>query len=94
MCRATRAFIQQRKASTELDRLACALRAYELTDHRAKVARKEAQVAKWEHEVNHARRGKGRAIRDADVVVKNRADVHTQRDRELKKSGKFTRQGT
>jgi len=86
-----RAFIQYQKASTELERLARVLRAYEWTDHRAKVSRKEAQIADREHEVSQARREKDRALREAGVAEKNRVDLQAQRDRELKKGGKVTR---
>jgi len=86
-----RAFMQYQKTSTELERLARVLRAYEWTDHRAKVARKEAQIAEREHEADQARRDKERATREAGVAEKNRVDVQTQRDRELKKGGKLTR---
>jgi structural maintenance of chromosome 2 len=86
-----RAFIQYQKASTELERLARVLRAYEWTDHRAKVSRKEAQIADRENEVSQARREKDRALREAGVAEKNRVDLQAQRDRELKKGGKVTR---
>ena len=86
-----RAFMQYQKASAELERLARVLRAYEWTDHRAKISRKEAQIAEKEQEVAQARRDKERAVREAGVAEKNRVDVQTQRDRELKKGGKVTR---
>jgi structural maintenance of chromosome 2 len=86
-----RAFIQFQKASAELERLARVLRAYEWTDYRARVARKEAQIAERENEVAQARREKERALREAGVAEKNRVDVQAQRDRELKKGGKVTR---
>jgi len=40
LCTERRVFMQYQKASAELERLASVLRAYEWTDHRAKVARK------------------------------------------------------
>ena len=86
-----RAFRRSQKASAEIERLARVLRAYKWTDHRAKVPRKEAQIAEWEHEVDRARLEKERATREAGVAEKNRVDVQTQRDRELKKGGKVTR---
>jgi structural maintenance of chromosome 2 len=86
-----RAFIQYQKASTELERLARVLRAYEWTDHRAKVSRKEAQIADREDDVSQARHEKDRALREAGVGEKNRVDLQAQRDRELKKGGKVTR---
>jgi structural maintenance of chromosome 2 len=86
-----RAFMQYQKASAEFERLARVLRAYEWTDHRAKMSRKEAQIAEKEHEVAQAHRDKERAVREAGVAEKNRADMQTQRDRELKEGGKVTR---
>jgi len=83
--------MQYQKASAELERLARVLRAYEWMDHRAKISRKEAQIAEKEHEFAQARRDKERAVREAGVAEKNRVDVQTQRDRELKKGGKVTR---
>ena len=63
-----RAFMQYQKASAELERLARVLRAYEWTDHRAKISRKEAQIAEKEQEVGQARRDKERAVREAGVA--------------------------
>ncbi|KAI9507224.1 condensin complex subunit SMC2 [Russula earlei] len=86
-----RAFIQYQKASAELERLARVLRAYEWTDHRAKVARKDAQIGEREKDIAQVRRDKERAVREAGIAEKNRVEVQTQRDRELKKGGKVTR---
>ena len=46
-----RAFRPYQKVSAELECLARVLRAYEWTDHRAKVARKEAQIAEREQKL-------------------------------------------
>jgi structural maintenance of chromosome 2 len=86
-----RAFMQYQKANAELERLARVLRAYEWTDHRAKVSRKDAQISDRERDIAQARREKERAVREAGVAEKNRHDVQAQRDRELKKGGKVTR---
>lgn len=86
-----RAFMQYQKANAELERLARVLRAYEWTDHRAKVSRKDAQISDKERDTAQARREKERAVREAGVAEKNRLDVQAQRDRELKKGGKVTR---
>jgi len=69
-------------ASTELEHITRVLRTYEWTDYRSTVARKEAQIAERE-----------RPTRKAGLADKNRVDVQTQRDRELKKGGKVTRMG-
>ena len=86
-----RAFMQYQKATAELERLARILRAHEWTDHRAKASRKEDQIAERERDIAQARRDKERAVREAGVAEKNRRDVQTQRDQELKKGGKVTR---
>ena len=79
-----RAFMQCQKASTEIERRARVLRTYQWIDHRAKVARTEAQI------VDQARGEKERATHEDGVAEKDRVDVQTQRDRELKKGGKVT----
>jgi structural maintenance of chromosome 2 len=86
-----RAFMQYQKANAELERLARVLRAYEWTDHRAKVSRKDVQISDRERDIAQARREKERAVRETGVAEKNRLDVQAQRDRELKKGGKVTR---
>jgi structural maintenance of chromosome 2 len=86
-----RAFMQYQKANAELERLARVLRAYEWTDHRAKVSRNDALISDRERDIAQARREKERAVREAGVAEKNRLDVQAQRDRELKKGGKVTR---
>ena len=86
-----RAFKQYPKASAELERLAHVLRAYEWTDHRAKVARKEARSPNGNTRLTKhvVRRNEPRARL---VSENNEVDVQqTQRDRELKKGGKVTR---
>src|SRR6266849_2381449 len=85
-----RAFMQYQKANAELERLARVLRAYEWTDHHAKVSRKDAQISDRERDIAQARREKERAVREAGVAEKNQLDVQVQRDRELKKGGKGT----
>jgi len=64
-----RAFMQYQKARAEIERRARVLRAYQWMDHRAKVARTEAQI------VDQARCGKERATREAGVTERNRVDV-------------------
>jgi structural maintenance of chromosome 2 len=83
--------MKYQKANAELERLARVLRAYEWTDHRAKVSLKDAQISDRERDIAQARREKERAVREAGVAEKNRLDVQAQRDRELKKGGKVTR---
>jgi len=86
----SRAFTHHQNAS-KLERLARVLRAYEWTDHRAKVARKEDQIAEREHQVDQVRRQKARATREAGITEENRVHVPMQRDREPIKGGRFTR---
>ena len=84
-----RAFMRYQKASAELERLR-KRPTPKWTDHHAKVARIESQIAEREHEVDETRREKERATREAGPAEKNRADVQTQHDRELKNGGKVT----
>ena len=86
-----RAFIQYQKASTELERLVCVLRAYKRTDNRKKASRKDPQISEWEQDVVQARRKKECATRDASVAENHWVNVQTQRDRALKKGCKVTR---
>jgi len=86
-----RAFMQYQKTNAELERLARVLRAYEWTDHRSRVERKNAQIGERERDIVQARRDKEGAVREAGVAEKNRTEVQAQRDRELKKGGKVTR---
>lgn len=69
------AFAQYQIASAELQHVACVLHAYEWTDHRAKVARKAAQIAQRERKVGQAWREKERATREVSVEEKNRAHL-------------------
>ena len=73
-----RAFMQYQKASTELEHLARVLRAYEWTDHRAKVARKEAQIAEREHKLT--RRVVRRNERRARLVSRRRTGLMCRRN--------------
>ena len=59
-------------------------------DHFAKVARKAAQIADREHEVDQAPREKERATRGVSAAEQRRAHLQTQRDRELKVGRKAT----
>ena len=79
-----RALKRYQKASTELERLACVPFASEWTDHRAKIAEREHQV-EWEL------REKERATCETGAAEKNRADMQTECDRELKKGEKILR---
>jgi len=83
--------MQYQKASTELKYPACVLLCmYEWTDHRTKVACKEAQIAEQEYQLDQALGGKERATCEAGVMEKNWVDVQMQHDCKLKKSGKVT----
>jgi structural maintenance of chromosome 2 len=67
--------MQYQKTNTELERLTRVLRAYELTEHRAKASRKDTQIGERERDIAQARRDRERAVREASVPEKDRAEV-------------------
>ncbi|EMD35993.1 hypothetical protein CERSUDRAFT_156737 [Gelatoporia subvermispora B] len=84
-----RAFLQWQKACSELERIGRILRAWEWTDGRNRIARKEAEIEAKEKEAKAAKKGKERCTREIDAAEKQMAEVEAQRDKELKKGGKF-----
>jgi structural maintenance of chromosome 2 len=83
--------MEYKKASMELERLACVLCTYEWSDHCAKASRKDAQIAEWEWDVMQAHCEKEHVTCEAGIAEKNWVDLQMQCDRELKKGGKVMR---
>ncbi|OCH89946.1 condensin complex subunit SMC2 [Obba rivulosa] len=84
-----RAFLQWQKACSELERIGRVLRAWEWTDGRNRIARKEADVEAKEKEAKTTKKDKERCVREIEAAEKQMAEVEAQRDKELKKGGKF-----
>jgi structural maintenance of chromosome 2 len=84
-----RSFLQWQKACSELERIGRVLRAWEWTEGNAKVQKKEAEVAIKEKEIEKLDREKDRLSKEIAAAEAQHEDVTAQRDKELKKGGKF-----
>ncbi|OBZ73328.1 Structural maintenance of chromosomes protein 2 [Grifola frondosa] len=84
-----RSFLQWQKACTELERIGRVLRAWEWMEGRERVAKKEDEIGAKEKEIIKIRKGKEKYTKEIDAAEKQAEDVHAQRDKELKKGGKF-----
>ena len=65
------------------------LRAWEWTDGRQRVERKEEEIEAKEKEIGKVRKGKERCLREIESAEKDVEQVQAQRDKELKKGGKY-----
>lgn len=72
-----RSFLQWQKACSELERIGRVLRAWEWTD------------GKQEKEIGKTRQGKEKCLREIEAAEKDTEQVQAQRDKELKKGGKY-----
>ncbi|KAI5123009.1 hypothetical protein M0805_007631 [Coniferiporia weirii] len=84
-----RAFLQWQKACSELERIGRLLRAWEWTEGHERVARKEADAAKKEHDSTRAKKEKDRLIQECHAAEKDCEEVKAKREEEMRKGGKF-----
>ena len=84
-----RSFLQWQKACSELERIGRLLRAWEWTEGRDRVARKEADIGKKEQDVVHVKKEKERHLKELQNAEKECAEVKAKREEEMKKGGKF-----
>ncbi|THH05591.1 hypothetical protein EW145_g4689 [Phellinidium pouzarii] len=84
-----RAFLQWQKACSELERIGRLLRAWEWTEGRERVARKEADAAKKEQDSIRAKKEKDRLIHECQAAEKDCEEVKARREEEMRKGGKF-----
>ncbi|CAL1701767.1 unnamed protein product [Somion occarium] len=84
-----RAFLQWQKSCSELERIGRVLRAWEWTEAQERVDQKKAEVEEKEKEVNRARKGKAKCLKEIEAAERDAESVVTQRDKELKKGGKY-----
>lgn len=84
-----RSFLQWQKACSELERIGRVLRAWEWTEGRERVARKEAEVEAKEKEMVRVRKDKEKCVKEIDAAENDAAEVEAQREKELRKGGKF-----
>ncbi|KAF7981509.1 hypothetical protein HWV62_33069 [Athelia sp. TMB] len=84
-----RAFLAFQKACAELERIGRVLRAWEWTEGRERVAKKEREMEKKEKEVKVVTAERDKAGREGEAAEKDMREVEGKRDAELKKGGKF-----
>ncbi|EPQ53318.1 condensin complex subunit SMC2 [Gloeophyllum trabeum ATCC 11539] len=84
-----RAFLQWQKACSELERIGRLLRAWEWTEGNQRVERKQAEIEKKEKEMKRIQKDRGRYVKEGDAAEKQCEQLNAQRDKELKKGGKF-----
>ena len=65
------------------------LRAWEWTEGRERVSRKQADMEKKEKEVTKSKREKERYVREGEAAEKEMEEVSKKRDAEISKGGKF-----
>ncbi|KAL5522254.1 SMC2 [Sanghuangporus sanghuang] len=84
-----RAFLQWQKACSELERIGRLLRAWEWTEGKERIARKESDIAKKEHEVSRVKKDRDRFFKECHAAEKDCEEVKKKRDEEMRKGGKF-----
>ncbi|KZT55562.1 condensin complex subunit SMC2 [Calocera cornea HHB12733] len=86
-----RSFLAYQKTSSELERLARLLTAFEWTDRRQRETAKAAAVEKNKAAVAAAEAAKSSAQEESKRAEAEKTKVEKARDQELKKSGKFSK---
>lgn len=86
-----RSFLQWQKACTELERVARVLRAYEWTEAKERVTTKEHDIKTKEKENATFNKHKTQLAREIEAAEADVEQVKAQRDKEMKKGGKFTK---
>ncbi|CCM00223.1 uncharacterized protein FIBRA_02251 [Fibroporia radiculosa] len=84
-----RSFLQWQKACSELERIERVLRAWEWTEGRQRVERKEAEIHAKEKEMTKARKEKDKCAQEIEAAENDAQEVEAQREKELRKDGKF-----
>lgn len=84
-----RAYLQWQKACSELERIGRLLRAWEWTEGKERIARKEADISKKEQEVSRVKKDKDRFFKECQAAEKDCEEVKKKRDEEMRKGGKF-----
>lgn len=84
-----RSFLQWQKACSELERVGRVLRAWEWTDYHNRAATKDEEIARAQADTKKCQKMKDKFVSEIETNEKEAAEVAKQRDRELKKGGKF-----
>ena len=84
-----RSFLQWQKTCSELERIGHLLRAWEWTEHNRRVENKQSEIKEKEKEAARKEKEKDRLAKEGEAAEQDAASVRAQRDKELKKGGKF-----
>ena len=84
-----RSFLQYQKACTELERIGRVLRAWEWTEGRDRVQKKQADIEKKEKEASKIQEKREKAVGEIEAAENDVKEVEVKRDKEMKKGGKF-----
>jgi structural maintenance of chromosome 2 len=84
-----RSFLQWQKACTELERIGRVLRAWEWTEGKERVEKKQAEIEKKERDVGKVKASREKAVKEGEAAEKDMKEVEAKRDAEMKKGGKF-----
>ncbi|KAH8113153.1 condensin complex subunit SMC2 [Phellopilus nigrolimitatus] len=84
-----RSFLQWQKACSELERIGRLLRAWEWSEGRERITRKETDIGKKEHDLTRVKKEKDRHIKECQAAEKDCEEVKTKREEEMRKGGKF-----
>lgn len=84
-----RSFLEWQKACSELERVGRVLRAWEWTEAHARMEKKEAEIVAKKKEVFELGKDKERLLKETAAAEEEHEEVTAQRDKELKKGGKF-----
>ena len=84
-----RSFLQYQKACTELERIGRVLRAWEWTEGRDRVQKKQGDIEKKEKEASKVQEKREKAVGEIEAAEDDVKEVEVKRDKEMKKGGKF-----
>ncbi|KAI0739697.1 condensin complex subunit SMC2 [Daedaleopsis nitida] len=84
-----RSYVQWQRTCTELERIGRTLRAYEYTEAQQRTVAKQCEIEAVEKEVTTLKNDKGRFDKEIKAAEKEMNEVNKQREKELKKDGKF-----
>ena len=84
-----RSFLQYQKACTELERTGRVLRAWEWTEGRDRVQKKQADIEKKEKEASKVQEKRKKAVGEIEAAEDDVKEVEAKRNKEMRKGGKF-----
>lgn len=84
-----RAFLQWQKACSELERIGRLLRAWEWTDAKERITKKEKEIAKKDSEISRINEEKDNHLREVEACESQCEEVKAKREKEIQKGGKL-----